>query len=375
MLLNRHFKSIEDITLPGKVTIMYGARRVGKTTLLKQLLSSTNLRYKLESGENIRVRQILNSSDFDLLAEYVKGYDLIVIDEAQEVPDIGKGLKIIIDNNPELRVVATGSSSFHLSQKTGEPLTGRKREIRMFPFAHKELAESMNKFELQEKLNEFLVYGMYPEIFMTKSKSDKIELVTSLAESYLLKDVLSYENIKNSKMLSDLLKLLAFQIGNLVSFNELAMQLGVNVRTVTRYIELLEKSFVIFRLGALSRNLRSEVAVKSKYYFYDNGIRNAIINQFHEPGLRSDTGALWENFIITERMKKIELDRIKVQTYFWRNYKQQEIDYIEEADAQMRAYEIKWNKSKANFPGEFLTEYQPVSCEVIHKAKYFDFIF
>jgi uncharacterized protein len=216
---------------------------------------------------------------------------------------------------------------------------------------------------------------MYPEIMMIKSKAEKIELVVGLAESYLLKDVLSYENIKNSRMLSNLLKLLAFQIGNLVSFNELAMQLGVNVRTVARYIELLEKSFVIYRLGTLKRNLRSEVAVKSKYYFYDNGIRNAIINQFHEPGLRSDTGALWENFIISERMKKIELDRIQVQTYFWRNYKQQEIDYIEEADAKMFAYEIKWNKSKATFPGDFLDEYQPVSCEVIHKAKYFDFIF
>jgi uncharacterized protein len=375
MLLFRHFKTIEDITTPGKVTVIYGARRVGKTTLLNQLLSSSNLKYKLESGDNIRVRQTLSSSDFEVLSEYVKGYDILVIDEAQNIPDIGNGLKIIIDNNPQLRIIATGSSSFDLSHKTGDPLTGRKREIKMFPFAYNELAENFNLFELKERLPEFLIYGMYPEVMMTKSKSEKIELITSLAESYLLKDVLSYENIKNSRMLSNLLKLLAFQIGNLVSFNELAMQLSVNVRTVARYIELLEKSFVIYRLGSLSRNLRNEVALKSKYYFFDNGIRNAIINQFHEPGLRIDTGVLWENFIVTERMKKLSLDKTYVLTYFWRNYKQQEIDYIEEADAQMSAYELKWSKNKASFPGEFLKEYSPVKCEIINQKNYFDFIF
>lgn len=373
-MITRYFKNLNEIMLPRKVLIIYGARRVGKTTLLNELLKKCNLKYKIDSGDNIRIQQILGSRDFNQILEYASGYDLIAIDEAQQIHGIGMGLKILVDNLPDLKIIATGSSSFDLSQNIGEPLTGRKKVITLLPISQNELLSIYNKFELREKLNEYLVFGSYPEILTTKNKKDKIEILDELVNSYLLKDILILEKVKSPKLLMDLLKLLAFQVGNIVSINELACQLSVNVRTIARYLDLLEKTFVIFNIRSYSQNLRKEIAKKSKYYFWDNGVRNAIIMQFNDIDNRNDIGALWENFIIYERIKKTSYQRIFCNRYFWRNYNQQEIDMIEVHDSIMYAYEIKWQKGKASLPSDFIKHYSKIDYSIINKKNYMDFI-
>lgn len=373
-MIPRIFTNTEDILAKGKVLLIFGARRVGKTTLLKKLLNDSGLKFKLDSGDNIRIQELLSSNDFNKILSYASGYELIAIDEAQEIKGIGMGLKILIDNLPELKIIATGSSSFDLAQKTGEPLTGRKRTITLFPISLIELKTQFNNYELNEQIEDYLIYGMYPEVLTSNSNSEKVEILDELVGSYLLKDILMHDKVKNSKLLSDLIKLLAFQVGNLVSFNELANKLGINIRTVSRYIDLLEKSYVIYRLSSYSKNLRNEISGKSKYYFYDNGIRNAIIKQFNEISLRNDIGALWENFIISERMKKLSYQRLIYNRYFWRNYNQQEIDLIEEVNGELKAYEIKWSKKKTKVPANFTKQYGETGFSIIHRGNYLDFV-
>lgn len=374
MFIQRFFTSIDTIMPKGKILIIYGPRRVGKTTLLKMLLKNTKLKYKIDSGDNIRVQEVMSSKDFRLINEYASGYDMLVIDEAQNIPDIGMGLKILIDENPKLQIIATGSSSFNLSQKIGEPLTGRKRTITLFPFSQSELTKYHNAYELKEQLENFLIYGTYPEVYTSQNNQERKEILIELIGSYLLKDILSLEKVKNPLVLHNLLKLLAFQVGNQVSVHELAVKLSVNVRTVSRYLDLLEKAFVIFRLNAFSKNLRNEIAKKSKYYFYDNGIRNAVIMQFNSLDYRNDIGALWENFLIAERLKYLSYKRIFTNCYFWRNYKQKEIDYIEEYNGELHAYELKWKKAKAKFPDNFKNKYSVKSFSVINNDNYLDFL-
>lgn len=358
----------------GKVLIIYGARRVGKTTLVKEWLKNTSLKYRYESGDNIRIKNLLGSGDFDIIKEFASGYDIIVIDEAQQIPDIGKGLKILVDEIPDLRIIATGSSSFDLLQQVGEPLTGRKRTVKLFPVAQKELIAEMNRYELKENLENYLVFGSYPEVLMSKSKKEKTRVLNELVETYLLKDVLSFERIKNSALLFKLLKLLAFQVGNIVSLNEIARQLGINVKTVGRYIDLLEKSFVIYHVGSFSGNLRKEIVKKNKYYFYDNGIRNAVILQMNGLEDRNDIGALWENFLMTERIKKFNYEEVYYNCYFWRNYHGNEIDLLEEHNGTLNAYELKWKKTKAGIPNDFVKKYGNPGFAIIHSANYPDFV-
>ncbi len=372
-MLHRYTENINDIITKNKVLIIYGARRVGKTTMLKNLLLKSGLKYKYDSGDNIRIRELLSSQDFDTILNYAEGYDIVAIDEAQNIPEIGTALKILIDNKPELKIIATGSSSFELSQKTGEPLTGRKRTFTLFPLSMQELHKEYNKYELKEKLNDFLVFGTYPEVLTAKTKNEKLEILDELVNSYLLKDIFTLENIKKSKTITDLLKLLAFQTGQLISFHEISNSLGINVRTVERYIDLLEKSFVLYNLYGYAKNLRKEVRKKVKYYFYDNGVRNGIIRQFNGLEYRNDTGQLWENFIVSERLKKISYERIFLNRYFWRDYKQNEIDYIEEIDGNLHAYEIKFSKNKVKKPSTFLKNYNS-TFQVIHKDNYLDFV-
>lgn len=366
--------NLNKLVKPKRVLIIYGPRRVGKTTLLKKYLTETKFKYKSESGDNIKIQNLLSSKETDRILEYIEGYELLAIDEAQQIKGIGSALKILVDNRPDLKIIATGSSSFDLSQEVGEPLTGRKKTITLLPFSQKELLSKYNKYELKEKLEEFLIYGLYPEVVLAKSKKGKIETLSELVNSYLLKDVLSYEHIKNSQLLFDLLKMLAYQTGQLVSENELAVKLKVNVRTISRYLDLLEKSFVIFRLTAYSRNIRNEIAKKSKFYFFDNGIRNGIISQFNSLDLRNDIGQLWENFMITERTKKNEYKGFYGKSYFWRNYNQQEIDFIEEKDGILFVYEMKWNKTKVKLPGDFKSKYPDAKFKVINQSNYLDFI-
>ncbi len=367
--------NIKQLIQQGKVLIIYGARRTGKTTLLNEYLKETNLKYKLESGDNIRFQQILSSQDFSLINDYVSGYDLIAIDEAQQIPNIGMGLKIIVDNHPEIFVIVTGSSSFDLSQSIGEPLTGRKRTSVLYTFSQEELLSIYNKFELKEELKNFLIFGLYPEVTLAGKKEEKIEILNELVNSYLLKDILSYERVKSHKHLIDLLKLLSFQIGSEVSLNELAANLSVDVKTVGRYLDLLEKSFIIKKLGGFSRNLRNEVTSKAKYYFCDNGIRNSIIMNFNSIDLRNDIGQLFENFMFIERQKFHSNKRITLGTYFWRTYTGKEIDLIEDKDGMLTAFEFKWSKTaRTKKQKEFVEIYNPKNYYFVNESNYLDYL-
>jgi len=366
---------IERLLKPKKILILYGARRVGMTTLLKDFLSHSKLKYRLDSGDNIRLQHLFESQDFSALADYVEGYELIAIDEAQQIKNIGMGLKILVDEHPSLKIIVTGSSSFDLSQSIGEPLTGRKRTVVLYPISLRELSTLYNKQELSEQIENFLRFGLYPEIVTTKSKKEKMAILQELVDSYLLKDILSLERIKGSRQLLDLLKLLAFQIGNEVSLSELATQVRLDVKTVGRYLDILEKGFVIKRIGALSRNLRKEVTSKAKYYFLDVGIRNAIISQFNELGDRNDTGNLFENFIVMERQKTNAYQQRISQTYFWRTYDGQEVDVVEEHNGRIHGYEVKWSQAKKpRTPKSWKTTYPDALLTLINRENYLPFI-
>lgn len=374
MEIKRIYDNLGKLSHPNKVLVIYGPRRVGKTTLLNNFLSKTKLKYKLDSGDNIRTQQILSSSDFSQIIDYASGYNLVAIDEAQQIPDIGTGLKIIVDQVKKIKVIATGSSSFDLAQQIGEPLTGRKTTIILYPLSQIELLSIYNKHELKEKLEDFLLFGSYPDIITAKSRKEKISALEELVDSYLLKDILALEKVKGSKVLSDLLKLLAFQIGQEVSLSELATQIKLDIKTVDRYLDILEKAFVIKRVGGFSRNLRKEIVSKNKYYFLDNGVRNAVISQFNNLENRNDVGMLWENFIFSERLKKRSYKNIRGTSYFWRTYDQKEIDLVEEREGKLFGYEIKWEVKKIKPPKDWLETYQNASYEIISKENYLQFI-
>jgi len=367
---------IEKLIKPNKALILYGARRVGKTTLLNDFLLHSKWKYRIDSGDNIRIQHLFASQDFTTIQEYAEDYELIAIDEAQQIKNIGMGLKILIDNNPKLRIVVTGSSSFDLSQSVGEPLTGRKNIVVLYPISLLELRSMYNKQELRERTEQFLIYGLYPEIFTAQSKKEKTALLRELVDSYLLKDVLSIEKVKGSKQLFDLLKLLAFQIGSEVSLTELASQVRLDVKTIARYLDILEKGFVIKRIGAFSKNLRKEITSKSKYYFQDVGVRNAVISQFNALEDRNDVGGLFENFVIMERLKTHAYLSRLVESYFWRTYDGQEIDLIEEKDGKLSGYEIKWSATrKLKIPKAWETTYEKTPVHLLTQKNYISFIF
>ena len=367
--------SLENLIKPQKVLVIYGPRRVGKTTLLNSFLSQTTLRYKLDSGDNIKTQQVLGSQDFSRIIEYASGYDLIALDEAQQIPKIGMGLKIIVDQIPDIMVIATGSSSFDLAGAIGEPLTGRKTTVILYPIAQQELLSIRNRHELRESLEDFLVFGAYPEVVTAKNRNEKIAILEEIVNSYLLKDILALDRIKGSMVLLDLLKLIAFQTGNQISLNELATQIRLDVKTVGRYIDIFEKAFVIKRVGGFSRNLRKEIVSKAKYYFLDNGIRNAVISQFNPLDSRNDIGALWENFIVTERIKKCAYQSIYGSTYFWRTYGGQELDWVEERESKLFGYELKWSeRKKEKPPKDWLKTYTNAEFRIINRENYLDFI-
>lgn len=374
MQIPRFYQQLNNYLKPNKALIIYGPRQVGKTTLLTEFLSNCGFKYKLDNGDNITTRHILSSQDFDQIKEYTSGYELIAIDEAQKIPNIGVGLKIMIDQISGLRIIATGSSSFSLAGQIGEPLTGRKATITLYPISQIELKNLYNSYELKNKLSEYLIFGSYPEVATEAKKQDKIQLLAEIVDSYLLKDILELEKIKNSKIVLDLLRLLAFQISSEVSYTELGGHLGIDYKTVVRYLDLLEKSFVIYNLRGFSRNLRQEITKKSKYYFYDIGIRNAIISNFNNLELRNDIGALWENFLMMERLKKRAYEKILANNYFWRTYNQQEIDLVEEREGKLYGYEFKWGERKIKEPKEWRATYKNAEFAVINQENYLEFI-
>jgi len=365
-------KSINEKIGSGKAIIITGARQTGKTTLLSSLFSDRIDTIWLDADE-ADVQALFGNPTSSRLKALFAGKKYIVIDEAQRIKNVGIKLKLITDHLKEIQVIATGSSSFELANEINEPLTGRKWEYQLFPLSFGEMAAHNSILEEIRMLPHRLVFGYYPEV-VTKPGVEK-EILKQLTDSYLYKDILMWERIKKPDKLVRLLQSLAFQVGNEVSYNELANNLELDNQTVEKYIQLLEQVFVIFRLGAFSRNLRKELKRSRKIYFYDNGIRNSLIANFNPPEIRIDTGALWENFIIAERIKYIRNNNIWANTYFWRTQDQQEIDYIEERDGNLYAYEFRWNpKSKARLSRTFSSAYPEVKFEVVNPDNFESFL-
>lgn len=370
------YYNLEKYLKPNKVLVILGSRQVGKTTLLKDYLNTIKgkIKYKLDFGDDIKIQELLSSQDFSKIKEYSQGYDLIAIDEAQKIKKIGETLKIMVDQIPGIKVIATGSSSFELSGQIGEPLTGRKTTLILYPISQIELKNLYNNYELKKRMEEYLIYGSYPEVVVNNSIEEKKRILNEIVGSYLLKDVLELERVKGSKVLLDLLRLLSFQVGSEVSLSELGRQLGLDYKTVARYLDLFEKSFVIYTLRGFSRNLRKEVTKKAKYYFFDNGIRNAIIANFNSLELRNDIGKLWENFIVSERLKKQSYKGIFSNNYFWRTWDQKEIDFIEERGGKLYGYEMKWKGKQITAPADWLSAYPNSEFSVISPENYLEFI-
>jgi len=365
---------IQRLQQSNKIIILYGARQVGKTTLIKAILKNDSDKVLEINADQIKYRDILSSTDLTQIKRLVSGYDLLFIDEAQQVPDIGLNLKIISDNIPELKIIATGSSSFELANKISEPLTGRKWTFTLFPISLLELSEFKNPFELDSELSDFLTFGMYPEVFSYENRLDKMDYLKEIVESFLYKDLLTLSQIKNAGKIYELLQLLAYQIGSPVSYSELGRKLGLSTDTVISYIDLLEKVFVIFRLPGFSRNLRKEITKNKKIYFYDTGIRNVVVEDFSLPEKRPDIGALWENFIISERIKRNKYKRAHTNSYFWRTYTGAELDYIEESSGKLSGFEIKWKKKKAKVPKSWIENYESADFNVVNAENYQNFV-
>jgi predicted AAA+ superfamily ATPase len=364
----------ESILKKGKVFVLYGPRRVGKTELIKKIISGFSGKIYSGSGDNQEVREIFSAQKLYQIQSAFGNYQMVFIDEAQRIPEAGYGLKLLIDNFPEMIILVTGSSSFDLSNKIGEPLTGRNIVRNLFPVSVLELYEQFGGMHVLQRLEELMIYGAYPEILNAASADEKKEYLMSVRDSYLLKDILELENIRNPSKLNDLLKLLAFQIGKEVSLNELSNSLGIARQSVERYLDLLEKTFIIKKVGGFSRNLRKEIVKTSRYYFWDNGIRNAIVNNFNLPLQRNDVGMLWENFLFMERLKTKSYRRIFSNDYFWRTYDQQEVDLVEDRDGKLYAYEFKWNPRKAKAPKAWTDAYPDSEFLVISKENFLDFL-
>lgn len=370
----KHLANLKNLLKPNKVIIVYGPRRCGKTTLLKKFLEGINKKYLLVQGEDIFVQEYLSSQSITKLKNFIGDHKLLAIDEAQKIPNIGLNLKLIVDNIEGIQVIATGSASFDLYQKLGEPLTGRKITLRLFPLAQMELSQTEKLHETKANLEGRLIFGSYPEVILAKNNEERILYLKELISSYLYKDILEVNGLKHSDKLIKILQLLSFQIGSEISYSELATQIGLNKKTVEKYLDLLEKVFVIFKIKGFSRNLRKEVSKSPKYYFYDLGVRNALVNNFNLLNLRNDLGPLWENYIISERIKKQEYLKLQINNYFWRTYDQKEIDLIEERGGKLYAFEIKWGKEKITPPQDWQKTYPSSQFSVISQENYLEFI-
>lgn len=365
---------ITERCFKGKAILLLGARQVGKTTLLKTIIRDRLDEVLYLNCDEPQTVGMLTNRNLKELQLLIGAKRFVVIDEAQKVENIGLALKIIVDNIPDVQVIATGSSAFELRNRLNEPLTGRKFEYRMYPISTGEIHKSDGYADVLRLLETRLIYGSYPDVL--NNSGNAREILTTLTDSYLYKDILATDNLRKPDVLDKLLRAIAFQVGSEVSYNELAQTIGSDSKTVERYIELLEKCFIVFRLNGLNRNIRNELKKAKKIYFYDNGVRNAVIQQFAPLDMRNDVGALWENFFISERMKYNHYRLHYCNTYFWRTKTQQEIDYIEEADGTMTAFEMKWNPKKAQttFPTSFLSAYNVQETVVVTPDNYLDWL-
>ena len=356
-----------------KVSLLIGARRVGKTELLKTIRDKMGNTVLWLNGEDADVQAILDNRTIANYKRLLAGYSLLIIDEAQYIPDIGRKAKLMIDEIKPLHIILTGSSAFDIVQ-TGEPLVGRTISYQLYPIAQMELQQVEDLLQTRQHLEERLIYGSYPELLGLYSPAEKQVYLKELINTYLLKDILAFENIRQSQKFRDLLVLLAYQIGGEVSQDELGKQLGISKNTVARYLDLLSKVYVIYPRGGFSRNLRKEVVKSQRWYFNDNGIRNAMINQFSPLALRQDTGQLWENYFISERQKRNAYHEEQVNSYYWRTYDQQEIDLIEEKNGELTALECKWKESKVKVPVAFVNAYPDANFTVVHQGNYEEWV-
>lgn len=359
MKIERQLETLinSELSAGNKIIILYGARQTGKTTLAEEVLKNLGGKILRINADELRYHDVLSSRDAQKLSLLTEGYDVVFIDEAQRIADIGINLKIIHDHFPGLKLFVTGSSSFDLAGKVKEPLTGRTSSYVLYPISLAELRKQWNVFELRNRLEEFMVYGMYPGIFHLSSAVQKEKHLRELSSSYLFKDLLELSSIRNTTTIINLLKMLALQIGSEVSLTELGRNLGVSQETVSSYIDLLEQSFIVFRLSGFSRNLRKEISKRDKIYFWDLGIRNSLLNNHLSLNLRNDTGAMWENFMVAERIKYLSYNQIFASSYFWRTYTGAELDYVEEYQGELFAYEIKFRKAISKAPGTWIDNY------------------
>jgi len=366
-------KELETTLFNGKAILLFGARQVGKTTLLEQLEAKINEPILHISGDEPDIRELLSSITSTQLKNYIGTHRLFIIDEAQRIKNIGLTLKLITDKIKSVQVIATGSSAFEMANKMNEPLTGRKFEFRLFPISFGEMVKHYGLLEEKRQLEQRLIFGSYPEIITATNNKEK--LLNLIADSYLYKDLLMLEHIKRPQLLEKLLKALALQVGNEVSYNEIAQLIGADKGTVEKYIQLFEQTFVVFQLPSYSRNVRNELKKSKKIYFYDNGIRNAVIGNYNPLTKRTDVGALWENYLMAERLKKNTYTGQRVSSFFWRTTQQQEVDLVEEDANVLAAFEFKWNrKAKQKLSKTFTRAYPNASTQLITPANYEEFL-
>ena len=366
-------KIIIEALQPGQTVVLAGSRRTGKTFVMNQIMQQLPKNSVLEFlGDDLDSAEQLSQPRLSVLKRLVEGFRYIFIDEAQMIPNIGQTVKLMIDKIPGISIFLTGSSSLDLKGNAGDPLTGRGVQYFMYPLAQSELAE--NYMTIHQSLDLKLIYGLYPQVYSETDLKKKRQILENIRNGYLLKDILMLDNVKDSLFINQLLKLIAFQIGNDVSYSELANTLGVSKNTVMRYLDLLEKCFVIFSLRGFNRNLRKEVVKSPRYYFWDNGIRNVIISNFNGLQNRDDIGRLWENYCISERMKHNHYRGYGAQYYFWRTYDQKEIDFVEEINGHLSGFEFKWGDKKYKIPQEFLSTYENSEITIVNRDNYLNYI-
>ena len=373
----REYDNLDPHINPKRVLAIYGPRRVGKTTLVDHFLTSLSKDSKIlkATGDYISDVKLLSSLNHKILLDWAEGYDTIFIDEAQRIADIGICLKILIDSRPDLLIIVTGSSSLDLSGKLGEPLTGRQVPLKLFPLSIGEMRKVYNDHEIKSSIEDFLIYGMYPEVRTAASVRQKLMILNELVDAYLLKDILEYERVKKPQLLLNLLSLVALQVGGEVSLNELSRSLRIDVKTVERYLSLLEKCFVLYNLRGFSRNLRNEVTRTSKYYFYDTGVRNTIIQNYNSLAMRNDIGALWENFMIIERLKARSYKGLYARDFFWRSWEKHEIDLLEEHSGMLHAFEFKWSPGKkSGIPKTFIEAYPGSEYKLVNSDNFMEIL-
>ncbi len=370
MIVRTIKNTISSKLFKGKTIILIGARQVGKTTLIREILRGSDFLFL--DGDDPLVRERLTNPNTKEIESIIGNSKIVFIDEAQRIENIGLTAKIIHDQFKAVQLIMSGSSAFELRNQMNEPLTGRKFEYFLFPVSYEEYEKSIGYLDAARDLENRLIYGFYPDVI--NNTGEEREILNEITQSYLFKDILSFANIKKPEILEKILQALAFQVGSEVSYNEIAQLTGVDKNTVSSYIHLLELSYIIYPLTSFSRNLRNEIKTNRKFYFYDNGIRNALIQNFNPIGLRNDVGVLWENFLMAERLKRNHYHRQYCNSYFWRTKQQQEIDYVEESDGKIKGFEFKWNpKAKASIPSNFVTTYQ-ADVKVVTRDNFRDFI-